>query len=335
MTAGRPEPESPERQAFRGRAAALGLSTTHTPSLQAARSARLFVGGRHARLRGDPLPAVGGGVRGAVRGFSKESRRRMLQWLQTIDRERAGFPLFVTLTYPRQWPGDTRRWKRDLSVWLARLKRALPDAWAVWKLEPQMRGAPHYHLLVFGVDSLPKEWLSRTWYEVVGSGDERHPRAGTQVQRVESWRGVTAYAAKYLAKELGALPPMWQQGVGRWWGVHRRSRAPREAMDVGLTDAVFCRIRRVLRRYLGGVGVGRRRVWQDWRLGSGGFLRQGQRAGLSDGAMVRLVGWANGLCSDEPPARSHGGSSEGEIRACGSVAGPLPSLNTAPSTGGG
>lgn len=82
---------------------------------------------------------------------------------------------------------------------------------------------------------------------------------------------------------------MWRQGVGRWWGVHRRSRVPCEAMDVGRTYAVFCRIRRVLRWYLRGFGVGRRRVWQDWRLEDGAFLRQGQRAGLSHGPMVRLV----------------------------------------------
>ena len=140
-----------------------------------------------------------GGLRGSVRGFTKASRHRMLQFFQTIDREKCGMPLFVTLTYPGEWPGNAKWWKRDLEVWLARLKRARPGAWAVWRLEPQRRGAPHYHLLVFGLAVLAKEWLSRTWFEVVGSGDQRHLRAGTQVQRVESWRRVIGYAAKYLA----------------------------------------------------------------------------------------------------------------------------------------
>lgn len=63
---------------------------------------------------------------------------------------------------------------------------------------------------------------------VVGSDDERHLRAGTQVQTVEPWRRVIGYAAKYLAKETSDLPLAWQAGVGRCWGVHQRQNAPRE-----------------------------------------------------------------------------------------------------------
>jgi hypothetical protein len=286
--------ESTERQELRRRAQALGLSSTHISSRQRPGSIRVFLGGRQVVLRGDPIAAIGSGRRRRVHGFTRASRRRMLQWLQTIDREDSGLPLFVTLTYPREWPGDSRRWKRDLNAWLARLKRAQPRAWAVWRLEPQARGAPHYHLLVFGVDALPKEWLSRTWYEVVGSRDERHLRAGTQVQRVRSWNGVTSYAAKYLAKELVALPHAWQQGVGRWWGVHNRRRVPRQAMDVRLTDGAFCRIRRVMRRYVRRAGGRNGRPWRDPQLGADWFLRCGDRMSLPDSVAIRLLEWATG-----------------------------------------
>lgn len=284
--------ESPERQEFRRRAASLGLSSVHIPSPQKPGTVRVFVGGSHVRLRGDPMVGCTlGGQRGEVRGFTKASRHRMLQFLQTVDREKCGMPLFVTLTYPGKWPGDPRRWKRDLEVWLARLKRAHPAAWAVWRLEPQRRGAPHYHLLVFGLLMLAKEWLSRSWFEVVGSGDERHLRAGTQVQRVESWRRVIGYAAKYLAKEVSELPKAWQHGVGRWWGIHRRKLAPREALEVELEGAAYFRVRRVLRRLLGGPGVSGGDFWPDSRGSGGRILRQGQRAGLSAEMLERVVRW--------------------------------------------
>jgi hypothetical protein len=288
--------EGPERQEFRRRAASLGLSTVHIPSPQKPGTVRVFVGGSHVQLRGDPqVGACIGGERGAVRGFSVASRRRMLQFLHTVDREKSGMPLFVTLTYPGEWPGEPRRWKRDLGTWLARLKRAHPGAWAVWRLEPQRRGAPHYHLLVFGLPMLAKDWLSLTWFEVVGSGDERHLRAGTQVQRVDSWRRVVGYAAKYLAKEVSELPEAWQKGVGRWWGVHNRKKAPREAMEVELSGPAYFRVRRVLRRLIAGPGMSGRSFWSDGRGVGGKIMRQGQRAGVSAEMLERLVGWAFGV----------------------------------------
>jgi len=253
----------------------------------------VFVGGENVRLRGDPdVAGPVGGERGAVRAFSKASRRRMLQFLHMIDRERSGMPLFVTLTYPGEWPGDPHRWKRDLHVWLLRLRRKMPAAWCVWRLEPQQRGAPHYHLLVFGVPRLSIEWLSRTWYEVVGSGDERHLRAGTQVQQVASWRRVIGYAAKYLAKEAADLPAEWRAGVGRWWGVHQRQNAPREAMEVALEGAAFFKVRRVLRRFISGPGMRGRDWFADSRLGGGKLARRGQQVGLSADTAARLIAWA-------------------------------------------
>jgi hypothetical protein len=215
----------------------------------------------------------------------------MLRFLQSVDREVVGLPLFVTLTYPGEWPGDPVRWKRDLETWLHRLRRAHPEAWAVWRLEPQKRGAPHYHLLVFGLATLPKEWLSETWFEVVGSGDERHLRAGTQVQRVESWRRVIGYAAKYLAKEICELPATWQAGVGRWWGVHNRKCARREAMQIELQGQEFYRVRRVLRRLVGGSGTSGRNWFQDDRA-SFRWQRMGAGAFATAETMALLVSWA-------------------------------------------
>jgi hypothetical protein len=217
--------------------------------------------------------------RGKVCGLSAGSRRRLQRRLASINRDVAGLPLFVTLTYPGEWSDDGRVWKRDLKAWWKRLRRRWPGASAVWRLEFQRRGAPHYHLLLFGVPSLPVKWLARSWYEVVGSGDERHLLAGTQVQRVKSWRGVAAYASKYMAKVGGG--PAVALDVGRVWGVLGGEHLPVLVVDVLTTFGEFFKLRRVLRRYLArrGVCLPDRSEWQ------------GRSAFLSWATGQKLLGW--------------------------------------------
>lgn len=212
------------------------------------------VGGNLVELKAGRRVGVAppGGPRGRVVEFSAAARRRLQRRLASINREVAGLPLFVTLTYPLEWSEDGRRWKRDLKAWWGRVRRRWPAASAVWRLEFQKRGAPHYHLLVFGVPSLPVAWVSRSWYQVVGSGDPKHLAAGTQVARVKSWRGVAAYASKYMAKIGGGSV---LADVGRYWGVLGGENLPVVVVEVVLSFAQFFKLRRVLRRYLAGRGV--------------------------------------------------------------------------------
>ena len=189
--------------------------------------------------------------RGLVRTFSRKARTRLQQTLCAIPTRHIGQGmLFVTLTYPRAYPGDWRLWKSQLHNWRKRLFKRCPRASFVWKLEPQKRGAPHFHLIVTGVPYLAREWLSRSWYEVVGSSDEKHLVAGTNVQQIMSSRGVAAYAAKYTAKAQ-QLPADWQDGVGRWWGVYGRERLGIVWEFVPLTQPQFWTACRWTYRLLG------------------------------------------------------------------------------------
>lgn len=174
---------------------------------------------RFAQPRGGrPVPR-----RGLVREFSRRSRTRLQQTLCSVPVAHVGRGmLFITLTYPAAYPGDWQLWKAQLHHMAIKFARRFPRFGAVWKLEPQRRGAPHFHLLVVGVPYVAKGWLSQTWYEVVGSHDLRHLAAGTNVQLARSHRGVVSYASKYAAKRQ-ALPEDWQGGVGRWWGVLGRA----------------------------------------------------------------------------------------------------------------
>ena len=158
--------------------------------------------------------------------------------------------LFVTLTYPGSWSRNARVWKRDLDAFGKRLHRKYPEAAAVWKLEPQpRRKAPHYHLIVTGLRFIAKEWLSDAWYRVVNSGDPKHFAAGTQVQLVQSHRGVISYAAKYTAKHQ-ELPEDWQE-PGRWWGVLNRECLGIEWKFARLTEPAYYAAVRILRGLIG------------------------------------------------------------------------------------
>jgi len=222
-----------------------------SPQLRAA-SAIFYAGGSLIQVKKSRIvlgsSIVGGGVRGRVRGFSRASRRRLYRKLAVIDQ--AAVPIFVTLTYPAEWPESPEVWKLHFDKWCKRLHRRFAAAGLVWKLEAQRRGAPHFHCLVWGasyVDLLV--WASAAWYASVGSCDQRHLRAGVRVEQIRSWRGVRSYASKYMAK--GGLPDAWVY-PGRIWGVRYADNIPwAQAVRVQTSDRQASRLMRYLRRYAG------------------------------------------------------------------------------------
>jgi len=187
-------------------------------------------------------------------------------------------PIFVTLTYPSDYSSDFRVWKRHLDNFCRRLLRKWPQAAIIWRLEFQERGAPHFHLLVFGVDYIPFNWVARAWYEVVGSGDDKHLRAGTRVEKIRSWRAAFAYASKYLAKE-----DVTEQRTGRIWGVYGRANLPLSLKVTIQLDSLgdFFRLRRVLAR-VAGISLKGFAWW--WGL----------TVFLSFSALLRLISWLGG-----------------------------------------
>lgn len=102
--------------------------------------------------------------RGACKGFSRGSRRRLLNQLNTI-RTDAGLPVFLSLTLPdsEYVPNITEAAKvakRLLGAWLKRLARVCPDVAGFWRIEWQTRKSglyegkvfPHFHLMLWGLE---------------------------------------------------------------------------------------------------------------------------------------------------------------------------------------
>lgn len=182
--------------------------------------------------------------RGRVASFSASSQRR-LRVLTNSMPDTLPLPLFITLTYPNEWPVKHEEWKRHLDLMLTILSRTLDKAPIIWKLEPQERGAPHFHLAVYTKRFVKARWLSRRWYGIVRSGDPLHLKAGTQVSRARSRRGSLSYLAKYLGKRVA--PRAGWEAVGRYWGVRNRPKGMLKRVWVPQRTAYT--IRRALWKY--------------------------------------------------------------------------------------
>jgi len=209
-------------------------------------------------LLDDDSAKRGGGKRGVIQTFSRQSRRRLLERIHRLKKDARC--LFVTLTLPDGVETSGKALKRWLKAWWKRLTRRFAAAGAMWRIESKARksgvqvGAAvgHIHLLLFGVPLQPglKQYISESWYEVVGSGDERHLQAGTRVEAPKNWERVSAYASKlYAAKEGDADPVI--PDVGRFWGFLAEDAVPfAEAVVVVFSWREGFRLLRALRAWV-------------------------------------------------------------------------------------
>lgn len=200
--------------------------------------------------------------RGRISGFSKAARWRMKLRVNKmkLPKGEAGLPSFVTLTYPGDdYSHNSKTWKRDLDTLFKRMKRKFPLSSAIWKLEPQKRGAPHFHLLVWGVnddrvmaDLHLMQWLPAVWHTIVGSSQAAHLVRGVLVKSVWSWGGIQSYLSKYMSKlPEGELSSDWEY-PGRWWGVFSSANIPwGTCIKIPLPLAESKIMIRYLRKYAG------------------------------------------------------------------------------------
>lgn len=172
-------------------------------------------------------PEDGGGKRGRIVALSRASRSRLV----LVARNSEPLKIFVTLTYPREFPADGRVVKAHLRAFTMRIRRRWPDTRGLWWLEFQQRGAPHFHLVLAGERSdveVLREWVALAWYEVVGSGDPKHLSAGTSVEWWRSSSGTLGtYVAKEAAKWVQKQVPEDFENVGRFWGQFGGVQVPR------------------------------------------------------------------------------------------------------------
>jgi len=210
--------------------------------------------------------------RGTNVAWSNKSRVKMLERFSTLDfnpfEDESSILAFLTLTYPSQWQivaPTSASAKLHLLNLRKRFEREFKRPFfALWKMEFQRRGAPHFHLLApIPKGSEFKNWLSRNWAEIVNHPDEseraKHLVAGTGVDKAKGTTADTAQRISYYfskhssankgPKEYQNTPPEeWvaSGSVGRFWGYWGLKIAT-ATLEVSESDALF--VARCLRRW--------------------------------------------------------------------------------------
>lgn len=230
--------------------------------------------GHHFRLSGNllivadncnlPSRIVEGNSRGKIGHFSASSGIRMRRYLRECTSQ---YKYMVTLTYPSGYERDGKKSKEQLRRFCQELRRFSQregsydeNRWSIfWFMEFQERGAIHYHL--FTTEKFPKTFVSRRWYEIVGSEDERHLAAGTRCESIRSGRpGTISYASKYAAKQEQKTIPDDIINAGRFWGVYgcrnAVSAATTVSAEAGKVQAVNRYIMKIKRRIIDGIRAG-------------------------------------------------------------------------------
>lgn len=279
--------------------------------------------GRRRRERSPSDPSLSAPPRGKVTSWSKRSRARMARRLAELDYapmllDPSRPPAMVTLTLPadfRTSTPDGAAFKKQVKVFRNRWERKWGPLRAVWKLEFQLRGAPHLHMLACPPqDAGFREWLSTTWADVVSHPDrkqrEAHQRAGTNVDfgrglRNRDPRRVAVYFSKHgqFADKDGQnrVPEGWED-VGRFWGYWNLTPA---VSEVEVTPAEAVHVARLLRRHSRRRIVKRRRRVRAAVIdpATGEVLRAERvRYRRSGSRLARLSGGAGFVCVNDGPA---------------------------------
>jgi len=161
--------------------------------------------------------------RGKIVRYSEESKRRYRFLLRNTQKL---WSHEMEVSYPADFPMDGKKVKNDIRLLKESLDRKYPGIVWTWRLGfQQERGkkglgyAPHIHFLIDR--PVYYKWLAKRWYEIVGSGDPDHLKAGTHVDKIKNVGKMINYMVTYMADDKETIVPEGFEDVGRFWGVKR------------------------------------------------------------------------------------------------------------------
>jgi len=168
-------------------------------------------------------------TRGRITGFSRKSRQRLIEKMARLDVEHVR-SVFLTLTF--HGTPDAKEARRAFKQFTMRMTRKFPRCAAMWRKEFQVRGAAHYHLIVFNMPYWAQAAIQKCWEECTNE-----TRSIVHIKLLRNKKQAMYYVSKYIAKfdgegettslvntpyqHTGELP-----SVGRLWGYLGKVRLP-------------------------------------------------------------------------------------------------------------
>lgn len=184
---------------------------------------KMTLKGRHSQQRG------GGGKRGIIRAFSRQSRLRLMRFMARLKTRKIR-ATFITLTFKEMV--SHARAKVVFKRFAMRLRRMFETCSSVWRLEYQpKRGAIHYHLLCFNLPFWKQKELQKTWQECT-----EEAVSIVDIRLIHGARSIMSYISKYIAKVDDRPTTSLDDGAyqheggsnstGRFWGYINKELLP-------------------------------------------------------------------------------------------------------------
>lgn len=157
-----------------------------------------------------------------IKEFSRHSRNRLIHLFTTLQYSTYNRPYLITLTYHNDFPESTDAIQTETKKLFKRIQNFDPDAFFIWRIEFQKRGAIHFHIIYFPGDrykSTNPRVLQNDFRAIFFVGkkckcEHCHYRA-VKVDALDTYSKATCYVSKYVAKE-NDLPVF--KFKGRRWG---------------------------------------------------------------------------------------------------------------------
>jgi len=173
----------------------------------------------------------GGGIRGDIVGFSRASRKRMIEFMAKVRDD--GDLYFVTMTYDDySWITHCGGHQDQWEAFRRRIERAYQVCKALWRVELKEHKSgdligqlvPHFHMLVWTggyntdenkekVAKSLRDWGVKAWGEILETENPQFANYGFHVSSVRNRKHAYSYVSKYIGKQDDDDIP-----CGRRWG---------------------------------------------------------------------------------------------------------------------